>query len=469
MNEKNKNLEDNYTPFPIELLPRVVGEFVEEVVKSNSCAPEFVVLPLLSCLGAAVGNSANMKPKSDWNAPSVFWTVTVGESGTGKSPTFKDATDFIVLMESEAYESCMDSNREYEAKKNLWDKKSGESAPEPPNCDRYYIEDTTTEALMSVLENNPSGVMVINDELSGWFASFDRYAKRGSGGDVAKWLKLWDARPVSIDRKTGDTRHLRIEKPIVGIAGAIQPSVLWKAVESKNVENGLLARFLIAYPPAEPQTWQEIEPSEASRQAMVQLFESLYEWNFASTDEKKGTADLVFDEEARKSWIDFFNNNQKLVSDSTAPLSYAFAKLDQYCLRFACLYHMIENCEKSEIPTRVSQATLEAAIKTTEWFREEARRVYKRVMWGGETERLNHLRKKIADNNFKMSVRDLQRTNSKKYPTADHARADLQTLVDFKEGDWSCPDEKLFRSFGDPLPRRDKLIGDEYDDSECLF
>ncbi|MGC8625428.1 MAG: DUF3987 domain-containing protein [Phycisphaerae bacterium] len=46
--------------------------------------------------------------------------------------------------------------------------------------------DSTVEALASVLAENPRGVLLERDELQGWFASFDRYAK-GSGGDLAAY------------------------------------------------------------------------------------------------------------------------------------------------------------------------------------------------------------------------------------------------------------------------------------------
>ena len=252
MSDKTPNPEEKHAPFPVEVLPKVVAEFVAEVIESQDCAPEFVVLPLTSCLGAAVGNTAAMRPKTDWNAPSIFWTVTIGESGTGKSPAFKEATQFIVQLENEAYSQYLANLGDYDRTMKGWKKKDGKPEPESPHHKRFYVGDTTTEALMSVLESNPTGVMVVNDELSGWFASFDKYIRKGSGGDAAKWLKLWDSSPVSIDRKSGDIKHCRIKKPIVSIAGTIQPQVLWKSAESKHIENGLLARFLIAYPPTEP-------------------------------------------------------------------------------------------------------------------------------------------------------------------------------------------------------------------------
>ena len=437
MIRKTTNPQDTYTPFPVELLPEVVSEFVEEVVESQNCAPEFAVLPLISCLGAAIGNAASVNPKSDWSAPSIFWTVTIGESGTGKSPVFKEATQFIVDLENEAYAECVESTSDYENRLSQWKKTSGDPAPTPPNCNRFYVEDTTTEALMSVLETTPTGLVVINDELSGWFASFDRYFRSGSGGDAAKWLKLWDACPVSIDRKTGSKKHCRVAKPIVGIAGTIQPSVLWDVVKAKNVENGMFARFLIAFPPASPQTWQEAEPSSKTREKIKKLFKDLYSLNRKSTSEESGTLRLKFASFAKNHWIDFYNENQELVSKSLPPLSYAFAKMDQYALRFACLYHLIENVGKPEIPKEINVKTIQSAIQTMMWFRRETERAYGLVIDGTEEQKVEKLISKIESKNGKISVRDLQHSNSRRYKTADDASHVLQSLVDKQLGHWN--------------------------------
>ena len=432
-----KKEHDDYVPFPIHFLPEVVAEFVNEVVASQNCAPEFVVLPLLSCLGAAIGNAAAMRPKSDWHAPSIFWTATIGESGTGKSPAFKEATQFIVSLENQAYVEYQAELSAYEAEMKSWSKKSEKPAPEPPHHVRYYVEDTTTEGLLAVLEGVPTGVIVINDELSGWFPSFDKYVKSGAGGDAAKWLKLWGSVPVSIDRKTGDKRHCRVKKPIVSIAGTIQPTVLWNVVQKKNVENGMLARFLIAYPPASPQRWRETEPSEKSRQSIKELFKDLYSLNQNSTRESSETLHLQFDDEANEIWIEFYNNNQELVATSPPPLNYAYAKMDQYLLRFASMYHVIENIGEPEIPEKIKLETLGAAIETINWFRSETARAYNLLIDGTKEQRIEKLLAKIKSKEGEMSIRELQRSNSKRYQTADDARNDLQSLVDEKLGYWN--------------------------------
>ena len=50
-------MSEHYTPFPVELLPEPIGGYVQEAAHSIHCDPSYVALPLLSAIGAAIGNT----------------------------------------------------------------------------------------------------------------------------------------------------------------------------------------------------------------------------------------------------------------------------------------------------------------------------------------------------------------------------------------------------------------------------
>ena len=82
-------------------------------------------------------------------------------------------------------------------------RKKGEPPPEPPAepvAVRYIVSDCTVEALAVLLEQRPRGLLVARDELSGWVNSFDAY-KSCRGADVAHWLSMHRAGPLTVDRK----------------------------------------------------------------------------------------------------------------------------------------------------------------------------------------------------------------------------------------------------------------------------
>ncbi|MCH8146776.1 MAG: DUF3987 domain-containing protein [Planctomycetes bacterium] len=122
--------------FPLDGLPRVLRPFVREVAKSLSCPPDYVALPLIVGLGAAIGRSRRIRIKDDWIEYPNFYAVVVGDSGTVKSKAQRVALQFI--------------------------QKGGAAT---------WVCDTTREALAAVLKANPRGVILIADELSGWILS----------------------------------------------------------------------------------------------------------------------------------------------------------------------------------------------------------------------------------------------------------------------------------------------------------
>ena len=89
-----------YRPFPVEALPPVLREFVEEVAASVPCDPAFAALPALAAAGAAVGGALVVSPKRGFAEPPILWLCTVGDSGTGKSPAAKPAADLVFRIDS---------------------------------------------------------------------------------------------------------------------------------------------------------------------------------------------------------------------------------------------------------------------------------------------------------------------------------------------------------------------------------
>ena len=73
--------------------------------------------------------------------------------------------------------------------------------PSPPLQTRLRIEDATVEATQQVLEGSPWGVLLLQDELSGFFGQMDRYnGNKGAQADRAFWLRSWNGGDFSLNR-----------------------------------------------------------------------------------------------------------------------------------------------------------------------------------------------------------------------------------------------------------------------------
>ena len=85
-----------YVPPPLDLLPRVLQDYVHAAAESLNVDVSFILLPLLSALGSAIGNSRSIILKRGFIQPPVIWTGIIGPTGSLKSPGL-EAGSFPVL------------------------------------------------------------------------------------------------------------------------------------------------------------------------------------------------------------------------------------------------------------------------------------------------------------------------------------------------------------------------------------
>lgn len=88
-----------YRPFPIEVIPDPLSEYVQEVALALGCDPSYVALPVLAAAAASIGNSRTIRLKGGWDEPSVSWSAVVGDSGTLKSPAFTKAVGHLFRVQ----------------------------------------------------------------------------------------------------------------------------------------------------------------------------------------------------------------------------------------------------------------------------------------------------------------------------------------------------------------------------------
>ena len=110
----------------------------------------------------------------------------------------------------------------------------------PPQT-RLRIEDATIEATQQVLEGSPWGVLLLQDELSGFFGAMDKYnAGKGAQADRAFWLRSFNGGQYAINRVT---RGATVKDNMsVSMLEGIQPEPLIK-ISSDAAHDGLFQRL----------------------------------------------------------------------------------------------------------------------------------------------------------------------------------------------------------------------------------
>src|SRR5205814_10380221 len=106
--------------------------------------------------------------------------------------------------------------------------------------------DATTEALAPMLLNS-KGLVLFEDELSGWVRSMDQYRGGGRGADRKHFLSMWSRTLIKVDRK-GTPKPIIVPRPCLSVVGGIQPELLPDLADAAQRQDGFLDRLLWSFP-----------------------------------------------------------------------------------------------------------------------------------------------------------------------------------------------------------------------------
>lgn len=116
----------------------------------------------------------------------------------------------------------------------------------------------------------------------------------------------------------------------------------------------------------------------------------------------------------------------------------ALSKLEAYAARLALIHHVVGRAAGGEsdlVP--VSRNSVEAGVRLCRWFAQEARRIYAALSESDEDRDARRLLERVRSRESQtMTVRDVQRWNSRKYPRAEEAEAAMEALVRAGWGFW---------------------------------
>ena len=354
--------------FPIDVLPKCLGDFVSSVSKSVGGDHAFAALPAMSALAAAIGNSRRIKLKDGWTEPSIIWTTLVAESGSGKSAPF---------------DACMEPLREWQ------DLDRG----------RTLTSDATVEGLVNILADYPKGLILARDELSGWFGSFGAY-KSGPGADTAAWLEMHGGRSFYVDRVNRGS--VKVSRSSVSVSGTIQPQVFASALNKPEYrESGLIARLLLACPPVTEKVWSEQGISSTVSGDWKELLWILLEI--------KDDRVLTLSSEAKSLWVQFYNQLNRSLKSHGKDMKASWKKLEGYAARLALVFQMVEWASGGGSSEMVEPKAMDSAIRLVHWFGAETERVYNLLAKSGNQAENEKLLSFIQRQGGRVTVRDVQR------------------------------------------------------------
>jgi len=425
-----------WKPFPIDLLPDPIRAYVVEGGKAMGTDPVMVAFPLLASVAALIGNKRRISPKPGWVEPPNLYAAIIADPGCVKTPAHTHALKAIRQLQQERFATYRESMKSYEEELQAWnDAKKTERGPKPekPICEELYVQNTTTESLAEVLENNPRGLLVERDEISGLFDSMNSYKR--TGDDEQFFLSAHRSENVKINRKSGDKKIIVVTAASLSIAGGLQTEVFKRVMaRTDRQESGMLARFVLAMPPEQERRWADHEIDPESVDEIAGLLGSIMALEM---EEPGKPVTLKLDTEARGLFVWFFNQVNEEREGMSNPASRSFlAKTEATALRFALVHHIIREAtgDKSlKNALQVDGASMRAGITLAEWVKEEGLRIYETLLGALDIEAradvalFEYLRNEYPEGT---TARELSRRKHSQFPTASRAESALERLSD---------------------------------------
>src|SRR5262249_55437221 len=131
------------------------------------------------------------------------------------------------------------------------------------------------EALIQIHEQNPRGLLKVDDEGSRWPQEMNQY-KGGRGTDRHFYLSGWSGKSYVLDRKAQAGVPVSIPRVFVTVVCGIQPDMLGELAAPRGRGDGFIHRLLFCYPrPAAAGDWTDDTVSATAADAWAGVLAGL--------------------------------------------------------------------------------------------------------------------------------------------------------------------------------------------------
>jgi hypothetical protein len=294
-------------PLNPDLLPDALRPWIEDAAERIGCPVEFIAAPAIVALGSVTGRKIGIRPKrhDEWLVVPNLWGGVVGKPGALKTPGTSEGLRHLYRLEEEARRDHEGAMAMHEADKAVA-KAKAEGAKDQlkkrakagnasddvlrelalqsvagedlaaPTCRRHIVNDATVEALGMRLAENPDGLLLHRDELTGFFRTLE---KQGHESDRAFYLESWNGiGGYAYDRVGRGT--LFMPSKCVSLFGTIQPgplaAYLRTGVAGERAD-GFASRLQVLVYPDPPGAFVNVDrwPNTDAKNAAFAAFERL--------------------------------------------------------------------------------------------------------------------------------------------------------------------------------------------------
>ena len=386
--------------FPLEIFPKAIRDIIEALEEYENYNVDFTSASFLTVFAAAMGNTWSVRFMTGWVSRPIIYMVLVGSPSCGKTPPLQQAVAPLLKLDGEydmIYCKEMETYRRWERMSAK--QRERHSLPEEmkmPQRKCHVVVDSTVEALIGALRDNPRGVLIYKDEIDSLLSNFNRY----NGSDEGYFLSLFSGTPFKYSRKSNN-EHIFLANPYCSIIGSTQPGRLDEQFGGKRMMNGFSSRFLKVYPEIDKMpSWNDTAMPDGVLEEWGRIIRKVVTVTPSTDQEGKATSiELLFSQEAKLrviQWKDEVNNKVYAETDSDAVRALC-GKLETYLVRF-CLVIQIMHCICGESGMdKIEPGTAELAIRLTEYFRNMESRIAPEIETGILDNRFTELLGNLRD------------------------------------------------------------------------
>ena len=415
--------------FDEALFPPALRPALRDVAHRMQCPPDWPAVAWLVALGAVVGNRCGIHPKqldTAWLEVPNLWGAIVADPSKLKTPTLAAALAPLKQLDRDARDQYRQDAQLHEAEADVLKarrdalKKQLQKAADKGNeldlnrlknelatldatpapvARRYLVNDTTVEKLLELLGQNPRGLLVFRDELTGLLTSWE---KQGRESDRQFYLEAWNGTGDYSSDRIG-RGSLYVPNCCLSLLGGIQPDKLAHYLhQTLHGENdGMTQRLsLLTWPDPRRFVYVDEAPDAAAQADAVELLrrlDTLDPVQHLGAELRAGATIPAFHFEAagQAEFVTWLTEWQHALDtgDETPAVVQHLAKYRKLYPTLALLFHLIAVASGEEHPGPVSHAAAVLAGQWCAYFAAHARRLYAYGLAGSSAKELgDHLR-----------------------------------------------------------------------------
>jgi hypothetical protein len=259
-------------PFPVEVLPSWLGEYVATVATATQTPPDLAGMLALTVLATVAAGAVEIQPRPGWREPLCLFVAVGMDAGTRKSSVFSALTQPVAEFERQQAAAALPAITETTTLRRIADQAAGaaEAAASKapidqqeerqaeaiaraaeaanlvvPPVPRWLVDDATPEALAGLLATH-GRIALLSPEGDVFDQMAGRY-NQSAGPNLGVYLKGHAGDLLKVDRRGRPPEY--VQRPCLTIGLTVQPEVLQGLASRPGFRGrGLLARFLYSLP-----------------------------------------------------------------------------------------------------------------------------------------------------------------------------------------------------------------------------